>query len=179
MRRLSIFMMLTVFLPCLLSAGAYINIGSIRGESRHQRHRGWIDVQGFDHGQSSWKVGMRQPRYTPRGTGNAGSGFLTFTREVHSASPDLYLACANGTHIAEITLELETSERGENKLLVYTLSDVTITSARLENPRGRKNLPVEEVKLNYGRINWKIVESEARPSVPLRMRSLRMRSRRG
>ncbi len=71
------------------------------------------------------------------------------------ASPKLYLACTNGEHIAEVTMEITRSDGDQEKYFEYLLTDVIISST---SPQGSTqsgdDRPVEEVSFNFAKIQW-------------------------
>lgn len=136
-----------------MAADAYLKIDGILGESTDSEHKDWIEVNSFE-------GGLQQPRSVVASTaGGATSGRanffdLTITKFIDQATPKLSLACADGTHIKEITLALYRASGGSKvKYMEYKLSNCIIS---LITPSGSDNntLPVETVSIDYGKIEW-------------------------
>lgn len=75
---------------------------------------------------------------------------LTIAKQVDKASPQLMEACANGTTL--VNIQLWTRDEGDLRTLRYTLKDAIITSYHIANPAGAGGVPVEQVSLNFARI---------------------------
>lgn len=104
----------------------FLKIDGIKGESTDPRHRDEIEVTSF-----SW--GTVQQGATSTGSGG-GAGKVSFQdlhilMPVSQASPQLFLACAQGRHVKTAVLTCRRSG-GRNQLdfLTLTLTDVTVTS---------------------------------------------------
>jgi type VI secretion system secreted protein Hcp len=133
---------------------AFIKIDGIPGESTDDKHADWIEVL-------SYSCGVTQ---TASGSASSGGGasaeradFQDFSivKALDKASPKLALACADGTHIKEITLELCRAGGDKLKYMEYKLGDAIVSSVRPGGSAGgSETLPLEEVSFNYGKIEW-------------------------
>jgi type VI secretion system secreted protein Hcp len=133
---------------------AFIKVADIPGESTDDKHADWIEVLSFSTGVSQ----------TASGSASSGGGasaeradFQDFSivKALDKASPKLALACADGTHIKEITLELCRAGGDKLKYMEYKLSNVIVSSVRPGgSAQGGETLPLEEVSFNYGKIQW-------------------------
>jgi type VI secretion system secreted protein Hcp len=131
-----------------------VNGGNVKGESTDDKHKEWIEILSF-----SWGVSQM-------GSGAASSGgslsseradFADFSivKTLDNASPQLYLACSNGTHLGDIELELCRAGGEKEKYMSYKMEDVLVTSARPGgSSQGGEALPLEEVSFRYGKITW-------------------------
>lgn len=133
-----------------MAADAYLKIDGIFGESTDSDHKDWIEVISFG-------GGITQPTSAVASTaGGATSGRASFSdvsisKLVDKATPKLALACADGTHIKEITLELfRASGSSKVKYMTYKLSNCIVSTW---TPNGSKDdLPSEHVSFNFGKI---------------------------
>jgi type VI secretion system secreted protein Hcp len=87
-----------------MAVDAYLRLDTITGESQVAAFKGQMQMQAF-----SFEVD--NPTSIGSATGGAGSGKVKFnalkiTKEVDSASPQLFAACCSGTHLASATLSL-------------------------------------------------------------------------
>ncbi len=140
---------------------AFLKIDSIPGEAADDKHADWIEVQSFSHGIS-------QPSTVLGVSGGALSAEkpvledFVIVKHMDKASPKLYLACTNGEHIAEVTMEITRSDGDQEKYFEYLLTDVIISST---SPQGSTqsgdDRPVEEVSFNFAKIQWTYVPTDA------------------
>lgn len=135
-----------------MAPDAYLKIDGILGESTDSDHKDWIEVLSFG-------AGIAQPASAVASTaGGATSGRASFsdlsiTKLVDKATPKLALACADGTHIKEITLELfRAGGSCKVKYMTYKLSNCIITSWQPDTGKGE--LPAEHVAFNFGKVEW-------------------------
>jgi type VI secretion system secreted protein Hcp len=71
---------------------------------------------------------------------------------VDAASPHLYQACANGKHYPTATLVVRKAGEPFDYFSIR-LQDVRVSSVKLAHSTER-DVPMEEVTLNYGKITW-------------------------
>ena len=81
-----------------MASDQFIKIGSLKGESKDDKHKDEIDVL-------AWSWGMSNSGSAQSG-GGAGSGKanvqdLSLTKYIDKCSPDLMLFACNGKHIDE------------------------------------------------------------------------------
>lgn len=67
------------------------------------------------------------------------------------SSPELYLACADGTHIDEIVMALCRSGTDKIKFMEYRLKNCIISQV---STTGGGNFPIETVRINFGQVLW-------------------------
>ena len=133
---------------------AFLKIDGIPGESTDDKHKDWIEVL-------SYGAGIQQPASaTASRSGGAPAERANFqdfsiTKALDKASPKLALACADGTHIKQITLELCHAGGDKVKYMEYKLTNCIISSYHDGGScGGAENLSVETVTFNYGKIEW-------------------------
>ncbi len=133
-----------------MATNTYLNCDPIKGESTDDGHKQWIEVFAFNHGLS-------QPMSGASGTGGRGAARADFSpfvvsKSVDSASVDLNLFCAKGTHIAKVVLEV-CQETGERVCyLKYVLENAMIQSVSIGG--GGSGRPNETVTFVYDKITW-------------------------
>lgn len=128
-----------VMLASVLPAGAgvvgWLRLDSIaRGESKERSHVDWIEIEGF---------GIQGPR----AAGEPG-GFQLVKRTDRS-SPALHLACAQGTILKDVVLDLNLGEAAVIPPVRIELEGVVITGFEVGLQTAR---PVETVGLAFKRI---------------------------
>ena len=76
------------------------------------------------------------------------------TKLLDRSTPSLNLYCCNGRHIPKVELEL--ARPSDNKVFYkVTLTDVIVVAVKPSgDAEGTRDRPVEEVRFNYGKIQW-------------------------
>ncbi len=129
---------------------AFISIEGIEGESTDSKHQGWIEALNCG-------VGLKQAvSTTASSAGGATSERANFhdfhfAKLLDTASPELSLACADGTHINKITVELCRAGTDKVKFMSYTLTNCIFSEV---NMAAAGDFPIETVNINYGKIEW-------------------------
>jgi len=133
---------------------AFLKIEGIPGESTDDKHKDWIEVLSFSFGISQAISGSAS---TSGGATAERANFQDFSivKTLDKASPKLALACADGTHIKEVKIELCRAGGDKVKYMEYKMSNCVISSY---HPGGSsqsgQTLPLEEITFNYGKIEW-------------------------
>jgi len=145
---------------------AFLKIDDIKGESTDDKHKDWIEVLSYSHGLS-------QPVAGSASSGGARSAErcnhqdFSIVKTLDAASPKLALFCCNGKHVKEIKIELCRATGDKQKYMLYTLSDVLISSVRPGgSAQGGESLPLEEVSFNYGKIEWTYTATDHKTGKP-------------
>lgn len=133
---------------------AFLKIDGIPGESTDDKHKDWIEIVSY-----SW--GVSQPKSAaPSSSGGATAERADFqqfsvVKSLDKSSPKLALACADGTHVKEVKLELCRAGGDKLKYMEYKMSNCIITSVhRSGAAQGGESLPLEQISLDYGKIEW-------------------------
>lgn len=123
---------------------AYLLIPTIPGESTAAAHSDWMDIQSFSMGA----VQRPAPGF------GLFDGEIIVAKRLDKASPKLFLACALGTVIPAVTIDL-TDDFGPASGVVFyqvILSDVLVASVNLEAATAGTDRPVEVVSFICGEI---------------------------
>jgi len=133
---------------------AFIRLGDIKGEVEDGAHSGWVEVLSWD-----WE-GARPATVSTNGTrsqgARAGLSDLSFTKRVDSASPLIFLRCADGLQLPRVRMEL-TSLAHSNRYFEIRLTDVIVTGFGVTSA-GTIHTATEEVSLNYTKIEWTYID---------------------
>jgi type VI secretion system secreted protein Hcp len=128
----------------------FLKIDGIEGESTDGKHKGEIDVQ-------SWNWGETQSgTHASGGGGGAGKVSIqdfNFTMKVSKASPKLMLASATGQHIGKVVLTCRKAGGGQQEYMIVTLTDVLVSSYQTGGSNG-DIVPTDQISLNFARIEW-------------------------
>jgi type VI secretion system secreted protein Hcp len=88
-------------------------------------------------------------------SGRAAQGDFSIVKTLDNVSPVLNQACAKGTHIPEVTLELNRAGRDKQAYCIIKMSNVTVTSVRPQgSSTGGDPAPLEEINFHYGKVEW-------------------------
>jgi type VI secretion system secreted protein Hcp len=108
-----------------MAVSIFARIGTIKGESRDDKHADEIEVL-------SWSWGVSQTGTTAAGggggTGKASFHDFHFTHHVDKASPVLMKRCATGQHIENATITVRKAGEGQQEYLIITMTDVVVSS---------------------------------------------------
>jgi len=138
---------------------AYLKIDGIKGESKADKMKDTIDLQSF-------KWGANNPTTMGKGGGAAGGkvalSSFNFRKRTDVASPKLFEACCNGTHIKEATLTLRKAGGKEAlNYLEYKFSDLFIDSVQWEGAQGGDETPMEAVSFAFAKVQITYTEQTA------------------
>lgn len=135
-----------------MSFDGFIRIDGIDGESSDDQHKGWIEVVYFE-------TNLKQKTSsTASSVGGASSERVDFSdfifiKQLDKASPKLALACAAGTHINEIDLELCRAGTDKLNYMTYKLKNCIISKVSTSGGGGA-DFPAELLKIDFGSIEW-------------------------
>jgi type VI secretion system secreted protein Hcp len=135
----------------------YVKIDGIEGESTDYRHLGWIEVLYF-------KTHLNQEiSSTASSAGGASAERVDFddfviTKQLDKASPKLASACAAGTHINKIVIEICRAGTDKVKFMEYKLTNCIIS--KVTSGGSEKIFPAETFKINFGKIEWCYTQQE-------------------
>jgi type VI secretion system secreted protein Hcp len=128
----------------------FLKIDGIDGESTNELHKGEIEVD-------SWSWGVTQTRAGAGGGGGSGRPEFrdfTFVARVSKASPKLFLACAQGSHLKSALLsgsQMRGQSGKRDEFLKYRLADVLVTSFQ-QGDTGGDAAATDQFSLDYGKI---------------------------
>lgn len=132
----------------------FLKLDGIKGESLDSSHK--EDIQLL-----SWSFGATQGGTASIG-GGSGAGKVQaedfhFVKFVDKATPKLLLACANGEHIPKAILVARKAGKEQQEYLKITLSDLLVSGYHTS---GNGQLPVEEISINFGKIEVEYKEQK-------------------
>jgi type VI secretion system secreted protein Hcp len=138
---------------------AFLKINGVPGESSDDLHKEWIEVL-------SYSLGVDQPKTASASSHGSLSAERANFHDFHvvkaldKASPKLFVACASGQHFPDATLEICRAGGDKQPFMEYKLTDVIVTSLRPGGTGKGESVPLEEVSLSYGKIEWKYTQTK-------------------
>jgi type VI secretion system secreted protein Hcp len=128
----------------------FLKLEGIKGESKDSKHKDEIDLMSF-----SW--GATQSGTASFG-GGGGAGKVQFqdfhfVMRMSKASPLLLQSVATGKHIKEASLVARKAGGTQQEYLKIKFTDVLISSYQSGGSQGGDDIPVEQVSLNFAKIN--------------------------
>ena len=129
---------------------AFVQIDGIDGESTDSKYPGWIEVV-FYGANMSQTISTTASSAGGASTERIDFDEFIFTKLVDTASPRLVLACAAGTHIDSITVELCRAGSEKIKFMSYQMTNCIISSI---TTTGGGAFPHETIGVNFGKIEW-------------------------
>jgi type VI secretion system secreted protein Hcp len=141
-----------------MAAHMFLKLDGVTGESKDSNHAGQIEIESF-----SW--GATQLGTSSHGTG-AGAGKVSmndfhFVMRTNSASPTLFLYCANGQHIPKALLTCRKAGGKQEKYLEVTFGDVLISNYQTGGSQGGE-IPMDQISLNYSKIEVDYLAQDAK-----------------
>lgn len=129
---------------------SFLKLDGIEGESQDDRHVGALDV-------ISWGWGSSQSAGPSGGSAGSMTGKMAaqdfhFSATYSKASPQIFLASADGRHIREAVLSTRKRGARSQDFLTVRMSDVIVTSYQTGAAEG--SLPVDQVSLTFSKIEF-------------------------
>ncbi len=158
-----------------MAIDAYLQIDGIKGESTDSEHKDWIDLLSYS---PSIEAGPPASTSAAATAAPVAHQEISITKKVDAASPKLYEALHNGTHIPKVTIELMRAAGGAPvKYMTVEMDQVVISGVSATKPQdkielphpaapiqsqapakplqpGPESFPTETVSFNYGTIKW-------------------------
>lgn len=134
-----------------MAVDMFLKLEGIAGEAQDSVHADEIDVL-------AWSWGASQSGTTHMGSGG-GSGKANFndlsvTKYVDISSPALLKHVSIGKHIPTATLTIRKAGETPLEYMVYTLTDLIVTSVQTGGSGGEDRL-TENVTLNFAQYSYK------------------------
>jgi type VI secretion system secreted protein Hcp len=131
---------------------AFLKLTDVKGESGDTKHPNEIEIDSF-----SW--GAVQEGTSSYG-GGAGAGKVhmsdfTFTKKVDTATPTLFIRCADGKPMAEGILTLRKAGGDQQEYLKVTFKNVIVSSIQQSGQaQGGMDIPAEHIALNFEEVKY-------------------------
>lgn len=132
---------------------AFINIDTIKGESRDRDHKDWIEIESFSQD-------VLQPRSaTASSSGGSTSARVEMSpiellKKIDLSTTALNQACANGTTFPKARIEFYRADKDGNAINYYLVELLNVLVHRVTTSVGSDGVPQEVVQLSFGSIKW-------------------------
>jgi type VI secretion system secreted protein Hcp len=135
---------------------AFIKIDGIEGESTDDKHAAWIEALSFNSGVNQ-RASATASSVGGGSSERADFHDFSFSKQLDKATPKLALACADGTHISSIIVEICRAGTEKVKFMEIKMTNCIISGASISGGGEKSSpseFPVENVTINYGKIEW-------------------------
>ena len=141
-----------------MPADNFLKIEGIKGESTDDKHKDWIEILSYN-----WGV-IQSASISASGSGGGTTSRADFmgmsiVKLLDAASPKLFLACAGGEHIDEVTIELCRAAGKKMKYMEYIMYDVIVSTVRGGSEFGQDE-PTEAVTFKYGKMKLNYITTK-------------------
>ena len=137
----------------------FLQIDKIKGESKDDKHKDWIDVNSF-----TYSVNQTNSVDTGGGltAGKAALGDFTFTQKYHKGSPPLWVFCATGQHIDKVVFEARKSA-GDAQMVYLKCTFENCLVTGVQTSGGADNeIPDETVTMAYTQVVFEYKEQDSK-----------------
>jgi type VI secretion system secreted protein Hcp len=129
---------------------AFIKIDDIDGESNDAKHSGWIEIRHYSFNENQ-KISKTVSSAGGATAERVSFSNFHFSKFIDKSTPKLSLACAAGTHIDNVVIELCRAGGGKMKFMEYRLSNCLISKVKTE-AIGRLRIPIDVIYIDFGKI---------------------------
>jgi type VI secretion system secreted protein Hcp len=144
-----------------MAVDMFLKIDGIEGEATDSKHKAEIEVHSFSWGVSN---SGSSAHGTGAGSGKANVQDFSFSMTMNKASPKLFLACTTGQHIAKAVFTARKAGGGNKpgqEYLIFTFSDVLISSYQTGAAGGSGELPTESISFNFSKVQQSYAPQKA------------------
>lgn len=134
----------------------FLKLDGIKGESQDSKHKDEIELIAWSWGQT--QLGA-ESYGGGGGAGKVSMQDLAIVKIVDKASPVLFKACADGSHIKQAVLTARKAGKDQQEYLKITLTDLLVSSFSTSGNAGDV-VPNENVTLNFAKIEWEYKEQK-------------------
>lgn len=136
----------------------FLKIEGVKGESTDDKHKEEIELESWSFG------GSNAGAFSSGGGGGTGKVALqdfSFVKKTDKASPNLFKACCTGEHYKTATLVCRKAGKEQQEFLTVVLTSVVVSSFQTGGSAGSDILPMDQVSLNFAKIEHKYKEQKA------------------
>ena len=135
----------------------FLKIDGVDGESTDDKHKGEIEI-------ASWSMGATNAGSFSSGggggTGKVSMGNFNIVKKTDKASAKLFTACCTGEHLKQATLVCRKAGGEQQEFLTIILTSVLVSSYQTSGSSGSDVIPMEQVSMDFGKIEYKYKEQK-------------------
>ena len=135
----------------------FLKIDGVDGESTDDKHKGEIEVESFSLGATN--AGSFQSG-GGGGSGKVAMADIHIVKKVDKASAKLLTSCCTGEHLKTATLVCRKAGKDQQEFLTIVLSPILISSFQNAGSAGSDVIPMDQISINYGKIEFKYKEQK-------------------
>jgi len=135
----------------------FLKIEGVDGESTDDKHKGEIELESWSFG------GSNAGSFNSGGGGGTGKVALQdfhFVKKTDKASAKLFTACCTGEHLKSATLVCRKAGTEQQEFLTIVLTSAIVSSYQTGGSAGSDIIPMDQVSLNYAKIEYKYKEQK-------------------
>jgi type VI secretion system secreted protein Hcp len=136
----------------------FLKVEGVDGESTDDKHKGQIELESWSFG------GSNAGSFSSGGGGGTGKVALQdfhFVKKTDKASAKLFTACCTGEHLKKATLTCRKAGKEQQEFLIIELTSAIVSSFQTGGSAGSDIIPMDQVSLNYAKIEYKYKEQKA------------------
>lgn len=139
---------------------AFLSIDTIKGESRDQDHKDWIEIESFNQD-------VLQPRSATASTkggqtaARAELSPIEIVKQIDLATTALHQAAANGTTFPKAAIEFYRADKDGKAINYYKVELLNVLVHRVTTSVDKEGMPQETVQLSFGSIKWTYQQQKA------------------
>ncbi|MBL9031144.1 MAG: type VI secretion system tube protein Hcp [Phycisphaerae bacterium] len=138
-----------------------INKGEIKGDSTDEKHKEWIELDGYEYGIKQATGGKSSAQGYIAG-GRADHEDFHVKKRLDSSSPLLHIYACNAAPIKEIVIELCRAIKDKTVFMKITMKNCIVSEIQPEaDAKGDDLIPGETVGFRYSEIQWEYTPTKA------------------
>jgi type VI secretion system secreted protein Hcp len=131
-----------------------IDNGAIKGDSTDDKHKDWIEIDGFTHTISQPTGGKSSAQGYMAG-GRADHADFIVNKRLDSSSPLLMIHCCNGAPLKQVVIELCRAIKDKTVFMKFTFKNAMVSSVEpTGEAEGEDTIPAEKATFRYSEIQW-------------------------
>jgi type VI secretion system secreted protein Hcp len=135
----------------------FLKIDGVEGESTDDKHKKEIELESFSFGATN------AGSFSSGGGGGSGKVAMAdfhVVKKVDKASAKLLAACCTGEHFKSATLVCRRAGKEQQEFLTIVFTSVLVSSYQSGGSAGSDVIPMDQVSLNYAKIEFKYKEQK-------------------
>lgn len=143
----------------MASVDYFLKIEGADGESTDDKHKKEIEIESWSVGGTN--SGSFSSRTSGGGTGKVQLQDFHFVKRADKASSKLFTACCTGEHFKKVTLTCRRAGKEQQEFLIIEMTGAVVSSFQTGGSAGSELIPMDQVSLNFGKIEYKYKEQKA------------------